>query len=120
MEQHNEQQSNRDKLVDLNVDEMSYKTRLNEMYIRRKPYQPINPSHLKSFMPGNIPDVFVSEGIQVKEGETLLILEAMKMKNLIKAPFDGVITKIHVKAGDIVPKNFVLIEMSEQESQPNV
>jgi biotin carboxyl carrier protein len=117
MEQHN--QSNKENLVDLIVDDMSYKTRLNEMYKRRKPYQPIIPSHLKSFMPGNIPDVFVKEGDQVKEGETLLILEAMKMKNLIKAPFDGIIKKIHVKAGDIVPKNFVLIEMSEQVILPN-
>jgi biotin carboxyl carrier protein len=112
-------QINRGKMVDLIVDDMSYVTQLNEMYNRRKPYKPINPSHLKSFMPGNIPNVFVKEGDQVAEGETMLILEAMKMKNLIKAPFDGIIKKIHVKPGDIVPKNFVLIEMQEQESPTN-
>jgi len=93
------------------IDEGTYKTRLNKMFRQRKPYQPENPSQLKSFMPGNIPEVFVKEGDQVKQGDILLILEAMKMKNQIMAPFDGSIKKIHVNVGATVPKDFVLIEM---------
>lgn len=113
MENVNQSKQDKDELIELVVDEVSYKTKLNEMALRRKPYTPNNPAQLKSFMPGNIPDVFVKEGDEVKEGDTLLILEAMKMKNLIKAPYDGIIKILHVKAGDIVPKNFVLIEMQD-------
>ncbi|TVQ12950.1 MAG: biotin/lipoyl-binding protein [Bacteroidetes bacterium] len=93
------------------VDDATYKTQLNKMYMNRKPYVPFNPSHLKSFMPGNIPEVFVNVGDQVKEGDILLILEAMKMKNHILAPFDGTVTAINVKIGDRVPKNHVLLEV---------
>lgn len=100
---------------ELIIEDTSYRTQLNPMYRKRKPYQPVNPSHLKSFMPGNIPEVRVKEGDHVKSGDTLLILEAMKMKNLIKAPFDGIITHIHVKQGDIVPKNSILIEIDEKQ-----
>ena len=93
------------------VDDASYKTQLNKMYRNRKPYEPINPSHLKSFMPGNIPEVFVKEGDEVKEGDILLILEAMKMKNHIIAPFDGKITAVNVNVGDKVAKNHILLEI---------
>lgn len=95
----------------LNVDEAVYITRLNKMHSLRKPYEPVNPSMLKSFMPGNIPEVFVKKGDEVKEGDTLLILEAMKMKNRILAPFDGKVKSLNVKVGDTVPKNHVLIEL---------
>jgi biotin carboxyl carrier protein len=47
----------------------------------------------------------------VKAGELLLILEAMKMKNRILSPRDGVVKKINVKTGNIVAKNLVLIEL---------
>jgi biotin carboxyl carrier protein len=104
-------------LSELIIEDTSYRTQLNTMYRNRKPYQAVNPSHLKSFMPGNIPDVFVKEGDHVKSGDTLLILEAMKMKNLIKAPFDGIIKRILVKQGDKVPKNAVLIEIDEKHDE---
>jgi biotin carboxyl carrier protein len=93
------------------VDDAMYKTTLNKMYRLRKPYEPENPMNLKSFMPGNIPEVFVKKGDTVKAGDCLLILEAMKMKNKILAPFDAKVKAVHVKVGSIVPKNFVLIEL---------
>ncbi|MFW5707347.1 MAG: biotin/lipoyl-containing protein [Bacteroidota bacterium] len=95
------------------VDDAIYKTTLNKMHRMRKPYEPENPMHLKSFMPGNIPEVFVKKGDAVKAGDCLLILEAMKMKNQILAPIDAKVKAIHVKVGDTVPKNFVLIELKE-------
>jgi biotin carboxyl carrier protein len=101
----------KDNLVELVIEDVAYLTQLNPAYKRRKPYQPHNPNILRSFMPGNIPEVFVKAGDEVKEGDNLLILEAMKMKNLIKAPFDGTIKNIFVKVGVTVPKNFILIEL---------
>ena len=60
-------------------------------------------------MPGAIIDVAVKEGDEVKTGDTLLILEAMKMENIIKSPTDGTIQKLHVEKGNNVEKNQVLI-----------
>ncbi len=100
--------------IQLNIDEAHYKTLSNKMNDQRKPWAPIIPAHLKSFMPGNVPEIFVNVGDEVKEGDRLLILEAMKMKNVIIAPYDGTIKSINVKLGEMVPKNYVLIEMSSQ------
>jgi len=65
---------------------------------------------LKAPMPGLIVNINVKKGLSVKKGEPLLILEAMKMENLIKAPSDLSIKKICVSPGDTVEKNELLIE----------
>ena len=57
--------------------------------------------------------LFVTTGQTVKEGETLCIIEAMKILNEIKAPASGKITKIHVKNADIVEYGQVLMEIGE-------
>ncbi len=57
---------------------------------------------IKSEMPGAIIDVKVNVGDEVKEGDVLLILEAMKMQNEIRAPKDGEVKEVFVKAGDNV------------------
>ncbi len=62
-------------------------------------------------MPGLILEISVSEGQEVKEGDALLVLEAMKMENVLTAPKDGVIQAITVKKGDAVEKKQLLIEM---------
>ena len=67
---------------------------------------------LKAPMPGLVVDIPVSIGQVVKKGETLLILEAMKMENTLKAIADVTITKIVVKKGQAVDKNEVLIHLS--------
>lgn len=66
---------------------------------------------IKSPMPGKILNILVSEGQTVKKGDTLLILEAMKMENALKAPVDGVVKKIAVTKGTSVEKNQLLIEL---------
>ena len=67
-------------------------------------------SNLKAPMPGLIVDINVKKGLSVKKGEPLLILEAMKMENLIKAPNDLFIKNICVNPGDTVEKNELLFE----------
>ena len=61
-------------------------------------------------MPGLIIDLRVKQGDLVKLGDPLLVLEAMKMENVLKAPGDGTIKSIKVKRGDSVEKNQVMIE----------
>jgi len=73
------------------------------------------PAHaagsLKAPMPGKVLRVDVKEGQHVKKGESILILEAMKMENAIKAPGDGMVKGIRVKAGEAVEKGEVMVEM---------
>ncbi len=66
---------------------------------------------IKAPMPGLVLNVLVSEGQAVKKGDTILILEAMKMENALKAPQDGIIKKIAVSKGTAVEKNQLLIEL---------
>lgn len=67
---------------------------------------------VKAPMPGLVLNVLATEGDEIKKGDSLLVLEAMKMENMIKSPTDGVIKKIAVKQGDKVEKNELLISFS--------
>ncbi len=64
---------------------------------------------IKSPMPGLVLEIDVAEGQKVNKGHTLLILEAMKMENILKADHDMVIKKIHITKGEAVSKNQVLL-----------
>lgn len=65
---------------------------------------------IKAPMPGLIINVSVNVGDEVKKGDTLLILEAMKMENVIKSPRDGKIKKVNVQLRNPVEKNQVMLE----------
>lgn len=65
---------------------------------------------IKAPMPGLILDIQVTEGDKVEENSPLLILEAMKMENVLTSPRAGVIKSIQVQKGDAVDKNQILIE----------
>ena len=65
---------------------------------------------VKAPMPGLILDIKYNEGDSVKEGDYVMVLEAMKMENTLVAPKDGVIKSIKAKKGDSVSKNQLLIE----------
>ena len=64
---------------------------------------------VKSPMPGNILKILVSQGQQVKEGETLIILEAMKMENEIVATRAGSVAQIAVSKGQVVETDTPLV-----------
>jgi len=68
-------------------------------------------NNIKAPMPGIIIGIEVKEGDQIKEGDTLLILEAMKMENAILSPKDATVKSIKIKNGDTVEKNKLLIEL---------
>lgn len=69
-------------------------------------------NEIKAPMPGLVLDVRVSVGDTVKKGDSIIVLEAMKMENIIKSPTDGTVSKINVKKGVAVEKNQVLINFS--------
>ncbi len=67
---------------------------------------------VKAPMPGLVLQVLVTEGQQVLRDEPLIILEAMKMENVIKSPADGIIRRVGARQGNAVEKNAVLVEFA--------
>jgi biotin carboxyl carrier protein len=63
-------------------------------------------------LPGLVLDVLVKEGDAVKAGQSLLVMEAMKMENQIQAPFDGTVKKVFVQKGANISEGDKLIEIS--------
>ena len=66
---------------------------------------------IKAPMPGLVLQILINPGDEVKQGDALIILEAMKMENIIKSPGDGTVGQITVNKGQAVDKGQVLIRM---------
>ena len=62
-------------------------------------------------MPGLIVEVAAEVGEDVAKGDTVIILESMKMQNELKSPIDGIVRAIHAEAGQAVDKNDLLVEI---------
>ncbi len=88
-----------------------YKTTYTWKFENRVKWEAPNPNLVYSFIPGTIIDIFIKPKQKVKEGETLLLLEAMKMQNQVRMPFDGEIVKIHVSKDEIIPKKHLMLEI---------
>jgi len=69
------------------------------------------PGHVTTSMPGTIVEVLVNVGDEVKEGDPVLVTEAMKMETEVHAPIAGKVSAIHVIKGDTVNPDEVLIEI---------
>ena len=93
----------------LTIEDVKYKTKLTKKFLNRKPYEPVNPKKVLSFIPGTIKKIYTSKGKKVKMGEKLIDLEAMKMLNTIFAHDNGTIAEVYIKEGDMVSKNKLLI-----------
>ncbi|MHA1575148.1 MAG: biotin/lipoyl-containing protein [Alphaproteobacteria bacterium] len=103
--------------IEAEVEEIGVEEKINkEIKVKSKQHlssQPVisSPSGkgIMSPMPGKIIKIKVSTGETVKKGDVVLILEAMKMEQEIKAPSDGAISQINVSEGDTVKKEQLLI-----------
>jgi biotin carboxyl carrier protein len=114
MEDEIEQKDEKQEFQKFTLDGDVYKTLLTKKYLSHKPYVENDPGKIISFIPGTIIKVFVANGQAVKSGDKLLILEAMKMNNIITAPMNGKIKKLHVSDGDKVANKQLLIEITEE------
>jgi len=92
------------------IDDTAYETTYTTKYKQRKQWTTPDLGTLTAFIPGTIEHVFVREGQHVKPGDEVLILEAMKMKNVVTAPLDAIVKRIHVQAGDRVQNKQILVE----------
>lgn len=86
-----------------------YNTTLTKKFQNRKFWVNPTPGEIKSHLPGTIVQILVEEGQSVKKGDLLLIHEAMKMQNRVRAPFSGVIKKIGVEVGEKIKKDTLMV-----------
>lgn len=115
-------------MINLEVNGTSYSVKMKEDIVisktptlvraaSQRPAEPlkVNPSSQKtkilSPLPGSIFSINIKVGDTIKEGDSMLILEAMKMENDITAEKSGVISAIHVTVGQQVLQNDLLIEL---------
>ena len=91
----------------------NYKTTFTKKFQARKSWVKPNPEEIKTFIPGSVQKILVRTGQLVKAGDELAVFEAMKMHNIIRAPFDGKVTAIPVKAGDKLPRGSLLLTVQQ-------
>jgi len=103
------------KSVEINVEGSRFTLNVKDRYDRlleKLGLDQLNGSRAKDLtapMPGLVLEVLVKHGDKVEKGDTLIILEAMKMENILKATTDAVIDQCLVKEGDSTEKNEILI-----------
>ncbi|KGE89385.1 biotin/lipoyl-containing protein [Phaeodactylibacter xiamenensis] len=106
-----------EKVFELKINGVIYEVKLEDEYdqlVKRLGLSVVTHQVVKDInapMPGLVLEVSIEAGQEVEEGTPLLILEAMKMENVIKAPGTGVVKKVNVSKGEAVEKNHLLIEM---------
>ena len=113
-------------VVDANIQEKSFTIKINnhEYHLTVKDkydellhemgfdsFQAKKGGDIKAPMPGLVLNVMVSPGQKIKAGDAIVVLEAMKMENILKAHADGEVKKIIVKKGDKVEKNQLMVSL---------
>lgn len=107
--------SKEEKTAKVKINGNEYEVSLQDKYDRLLDMMGMNFSSqkneviLKAPMPGLVLDIMVKVGDQVNKGDNLLILEAMKMENIIKSSGDLIIKSIEIKKGSKVEKNQILL-----------
>ena len=105
------------KNLTLRINGNTYTTKLSDKYDRlidqlgMKIVGSQSTGDIKAPMPGLVLDILVEVGQTVSKGDKVLILEAMKMENIIKTTGDGIIKAIHAQKGKPVDKGTLLIEL---------
>lgn len=98
--------------IQVHVSGRKYKTLYTRKFLERKKWEAPNPNEVRSIIPGSVTDITVKAGDKVKKGDKLMIYEAMKMKNIISAPFDATVESVEVKVGDKLPKGVILARLA--------
>ena len=97
-------------MEELEIGGAIYTTRLTSKFKDRPIWAPPDQRKVLAVIPGTIQKLMVAVGDEVTAGDSMLILEAMKMRNEIKAMQAGIIKMINVSVGEQVPKSYLLLE----------
>lgn len=79
--------------------------------VARRKAEPTNPNEIGATMAGNVLSVHVENGQAVKQGDVMIVTEAMKMETAVQAPFDGTVKFVHLAAGEAAAGGDLLIEV---------
>jgi len=93
------------------IEGTEYRTFLNKKFEDRKVWKAPDPKMIFSVIPGTIITLYVKEGQRMNAGDPLVILEAMKMRNVVRMPADGSVKKINVEEGNRIPKGHLILEI---------
>jgi biotin carboxyl carrier protein len=93
------------------IDGTKYRTFYNSKFEKRKKYELPDPNKIISYIPGTVVKLFVKEGQEVQKGESILIIDAMKMKTRLTFDTSGRVKSVNVSEGVKVPKDFLMIEL---------
>ena len=69
----------------------------------------VSPGAIIAEMQGTIVDIMIKEGKKVKKGDSLFVIEAMKMENIVSSPIDGIIKELNITKGSPVSKGDVIL-----------
>ena len=97
-------------LEQLEIGSVLYSTRLTSKFRERVIWQRPDERKVEAVIPGTIQRIMVNEGDEISPGTPMLVLEAMKMRNLVLSPMLGTVKKIYVSEGDMVSKAHLLLE----------
>lgn len=95
----------------LTIESTDYRTLYTSKFQNRKKWKPVDPEEVLAVIPGTIKEIHVEEGQWVEEGDSLLTLEAMKMRNVIVAPVTGKVSHLQVEAEQRVPKGYLMLKV---------
>ena len=95
----------------LNIQGTVYRTTYTKKFENRKKWENANPKHILSFIPGTVQNILVRPGQELRKGDKLLILESMKMQNIIRTPVNGTVKSIHVTLNEKIAKNILMVEL---------
>lgn len=94
----------------LTLNDTPYETTFTRKFANRKAFVPKDPKRLTAIIPGLILEVLVQPGELVTAGQSLLVLEAMKMQNHLGSPLEARIKTLHVAPGLTVARGQLLLE----------
>lgn len=92
------------------IDDTEYETEIPENSLKQG-RSPVDPEIIKAFIPGTIVAVRTKVGEKVREGDTLLLLDAMKMHNEVCSTVNGVVSELLVTTGDKVEKGQIFVRL---------
>lgn len=107
--------SEKKEMKELVIGGVVYQTTFTRKFEQRVNWEAPNENMLYSFIPGTIIDIYAKPKQKLKEGDVILLLEAMKMQNQVRMPFDGEIVKIHVKKDEVIPNRYLMVEIKHKK-----
>ena len=107
--------SEKKELKELIIQGVAYQTTFTRKFEQRVNWEAPNENMLYSFIPGTIIDIYAKPKQKLKEGDVILLLEAMKMQNQVRMPFDGEIVNIYVKKDEVIPNRSLMVEIKPKK-----